>query len=166
MQRSTVSRTSFGRIANTLAGSTPGLIVPIARIFVVGVDVFMGCAYPEFGPKRLRISIRPAERACFIYLLHNVRRLVAQSLLLKQTVASSQASTGPEVLLSASKSTEPDGLEVGNDNFGVDVESGWERFRRAKRANYVELLSRGVFVRYSLTTLERIRRNCMRVHLY
>src|SRR5215510_2272346 len=71
-----VSRTSFGRIANTLAGSTPGLIVPIARIFVVGVDVVMGCAYPEFGPKRLKISIRPAERACFIYLLHNVRRLV------------------------------------------------------------------------------------------
>jgi hypothetical protein len=106
----------------------------------------MGCAYPEFGPKRLKISIRPAERACFIYLLHNVRRLVAQSLLLKQTVASSQASTDPEVLLSASKSTELDGLEVGN--FGVDVESGWERFRRAKRANYVELLSRGVFVRY------------------
>src|SRR5215468_9454403 len=82
----------------------------------------------------------------------------------EQTVASSQASTDPEVLLSASKSTEPDGLEVGNDNFGVDAESGWERFRRAKRANYVELLSRGVFVRYSLTTLERIRRHCMRVH--
>src|SRR5262249_28299612 len=58
---------------------------------VVGVDVVMGCAYPEFGPKRLKISIRPAERACFTYLLHNVRRLVAQSLLLKQTVASSQA---------------------------------------------------------------------------
>jgi hypothetical protein len=33
----------------------------------------------------------------FIVLLHNVRRLVAQSLLLKQTVASSQASTNPEV---------------------------------------------------------------------
>src|SRR5262249_49951609 len=103
----------------------------------------MGCAYPEFGPKRLKMSIRPAERACFIYLLlHNVRRLVAQSLLLKQTVASSQVSTDPEVLLSASQSNEPDGLEVGNDNFGVDVESGWERFRKAKRANYVELLSR------------------------
>src|SRR5262245_18580888 len=109
-----VSRTSFGRIANTLAGSTPGLIVPIARIFVVGVDVVMGCAYPEFGPKRLKTSIRPAERACFTYLLpHNVRRLVAQSLLLKQTVASTQASTVPEILLSASKSTEPDGLELG-----------------------------------------------------
>src|SRR5215469_8724353 len=87
MQRSTVSRTSFGRIANTLAGSTPGLIVPIARIFVVGVDVVMGCAYPEFGPRRLKIRIRPAERACFIYLLHNVGRLIAQSLLMKQTVA-------------------------------------------------------------------------------
>src|SRR5215469_752053 len=97
MQRSTVSRTSFRRIANTLAGSTPGLIVPIARIFVVGVDVVMGCAYPEFGPKRLKISIRPAERACFIYFLHNVSRLVAQSLLLKQTVVSSQAFTDPEV---------------------------------------------------------------------
>src|SRR5262245_3196970 len=57
-------------------------MVPIARIFVVGVDVVMGCAFPEFAPKRLKISIRPAERACFIYLLHNVRRLVAQSLLL------------------------------------------------------------------------------------
>jgi hypothetical protein len=124
------------------------LIVPIARIFVVGVDVVMGCAYPEFGSKRLKISIRPAERVCFIYLLHNVRRLAAQSHLLKQTVASSQASTDPEVLLSAPKSTEPDGLEVGNDYFGVDDESGWERFRRAKRANYVELLSRGVFDRY------------------
>jgi hypothetical protein len=55
-----------------LAG-TPGLIVPIARIFVVGVDVVMGCAYPEFGPKRLKLSIRPAARACFIYILHNVR---------------------------------------------------------------------------------------------
>jgi hypothetical protein len=65
-----VSRTSFGRIANTFAGSTPGSIVPIARIFVVGVDVVMRCAYPEFGPKRLKINIRPAERACFIYLLH------------------------------------------------------------------------------------------------
>src|SRR5262249_1935672 len=31
----------------------------------------------ELGPKRLKISIRPAERACFIYLLHNVRRRVA-----------------------------------------------------------------------------------------
>src|SRR5262249_1603271 len=106
------SRTSFGRIANTLAGSTPGLIVPIARIFVVGVDVVMSCAYPEFGPKRLKISIRPPERACFIYLFHNVRRLVAQSLLFQQTVASSQASTDPKVLLSASQSTEPDGLEA------------------------------------------------------
>jgi hypothetical protein len=100
---------------------------------VVGVDVVMGCAYPEFGPKRLKISIRPTERACFIYLLHIVGRLVAQSLLLKQTVASSQASTDPAVLLSASKSTEPDGMEVGNDHFGGDVENGWERFRRAKR---------------------------------
>src|SRR5215469_5935888 len=79
MQRSTVSRTSFGSIANTLAGSTPGLIVPIARTFVVGVDVVMGCAYPEFGPKRLKISIRPAKRTCFIYLLHNFRRLVPRS---------------------------------------------------------------------------------------
>jgi len=34
----------------------------------------MGSAYPEFGPKGLKISIRPAESACFIYLLHNVRR--------------------------------------------------------------------------------------------
>src|SRR5215510_13483515 len=94
-----VSRTSFGRIANTLAGSTPGLIVPIARIFVVGVDVVMGCAYPEFVPKRLKISIRPAERApssIFFIMsgdwLHN---------------RCSQAPTDPEVLLSASKSTEP-----------------------------------------------------------
>src|SRR5262249_39837514 len=80
----------------------------------------MGCAYPEFGPKGLKISIRPAERACFIYLLlHNVRRLVAQSLLLKQTVASSQASTDPEVLLSVSQSTVPDGLEA----FYADFES-------------------------------------------
>src|SRR5262249_5438846 len=120
----------------------------IARICVVGVDVVMGCAYPEFGPKRLKISIRPAEKACLIYLLHNVRRLLAQSTLLKPTVASSLTYTDPEVLLSASKSTEPDGLEFGSDNFGVDVESGWERFRRAKRANYFELLPRGVFVRY------------------
>jgi hypothetical protein len=27
------------------------LIVPIARIFVVGVDVVMGCAFPEFWAK-------------------------------------------------------------------------------------------------------------------
>ena len=88
---------------------------PIARIFVVVAGVVMGCAYPEFWPKRQKTSIRPAERACLIYLLHNVRCLVAQSLLLKQTVASSQASTDPEVLLSASKSTEPGGLEGHDD---------------------------------------------------
>src|SRR5215467_4963734 len=105
MQRSTVSRTSFGRIANTLAGSMPGLIVPIARIFVTGVAVVMGCAYPEFGPKRLKISIRPAERERFIYLLHHVRRLVAQSHLLKQTVARSHfhRSRGSPLLNSVSR---------------------------------------------------------------
>src|SRR5215475_3354862 len=101
-----VSRTSSGRIANTLAGSTPGLIVPIARIFVVGVDVVMGCAYPEFKPERLKISIRPAERACFIYVLHNIWRPVAQWL--RQLPG-----TDLEVLLSASKFTEPGEMQVG-----------------------------------------------------
>ena len=73
-----------------------------------------------------------------------------------ETNGAPNAFTDPEVLLSASKSTEPDGLEVGNDNFGVDVESGRERFQRAKRANYVELLSKGYFCKVSSTNVFRV----------
>src|SRR5260370_38391177 len=45
------SRTSSGRIAKTLSRSTPGLMVPIARIFVVGVDCMAVCPYPVVKAK-------------------------------------------------------------------------------------------------------------------
>src|SRR5262249_1597447 len=116
----------------------------------------MGCAYPEYGPKSLKISNRTAERACFIYLLHNVRRLVAQSHLLKQTVANSQASTDPEVLLSASKSTEPDGLEVENDNFGVDVEKRLGTLSAGKASELRQTLVQGCSRQVSSTNVSRV----------
>src|SRR5260370_8955463 len=62
------SRTSAGRIAKTLSRSTPGLMVPIARIFVVGVDCMAVCPYPVVKPARPSITARPATRAYFIYL--------------------------------------------------------------------------------------------------
>jgi hypothetical protein len=34
-------------------------MVPIARILVVGEDVVMGSAFPEFDTSRLRISAKP-----------------------------------------------------------------------------------------------------------
>src|SRR6516162_9349731 len=65
--RSTVSRTSSGRTANTCDCSKPGLMVPMARILVVGV-VFIAapCAFAELKPKRQPISASAAARANFM----------------------------------------------------------------------------------------------------
>src|SRR5260370_4469206 len=43
-------------------------MVPIARIFVVGVDCMAVCPYPVVKPARPSITARPATRAYFIYL--------------------------------------------------------------------------------------------------
>src|ERR1700741_4367799 len=60
-QRSTVSRTSSGRTANSCDCSKPGLMVPMARILVVGV-VFIAspCAFAELKPKKQPISANAA----------------------------------------------------------------------------------------------------------
>src|SRR6516225_2993676 len=65
--RSTVSRTSSGRTANTCDWSNPGLMVPIARILVVGV-VFIAapCALAELKPAKQQMSAKPAARASFM----------------------------------------------------------------------------------------------------
>src|SRR6516164_7874214 len=65
--RSTVSRTSSGRTANTCDCSKPGLMVPMARILVVGV-VFIAapCAFAEFKPTRHPISANAAAETNFM----------------------------------------------------------------------------------------------------
>src|SRR5215470_8658314 len=68
--RSTVSRTSSGRTARTCDCSKPGLMVPMARILVVGV-VFMAapCAFAELKPTRQPISASAAASANFMLSL-------------------------------------------------------------------------------------------------
>src|SRR6516162_3664356 len=65
--RSTVSRTSSGRTANTCVCSKPGLMVPMARILVVGV-VFIAspCAFAELKPTRQPISANAAAETNFM----------------------------------------------------------------------------------------------------
>src|SRR6516162_2830363 len=65
--RSTVSRTSSGRTANTCDCSKPGLMVPMARILVVGV-VFIAapCAFAELKPTRQPISANAAAETNFM----------------------------------------------------------------------------------------------------
>src|ERR1700741_2044510 len=68
-QRSTVSRTSSGRTANTCDCSKPGLMVPMARILVVGV-VFIAapCAFAEWKPTRQPITANAAAETIFMLL--------------------------------------------------------------------------------------------------
>src|SRR5215470_5359472 len=65
--RSTVSRTSSGSTANTCDCSKPGLMVPMARILVVGV-VFIAapCAFAELKPTRQPISANAAAETNFM----------------------------------------------------------------------------------------------------
>src|SRR5262249_11356503 len=59
-----------GRAANTCDCSKPGLMVPMARILVVGV-VFIAapCAFAELKPTRQPIGARAAARANFMLSL-------------------------------------------------------------------------------------------------